>query len=90
MSDRVYPKWLSILEPHKPQETGNYIVRCKCGRVRWLKAGKKVMRHHSGHMSSPLEDANFYWWLRFKLGLLDWRTVDEFLRDLTRKEKGAK
>ena len=75
-------KWLyKILKPVDPEEVGNRLVRCSCGRAMWLKGDDKVKRHHIGHQMRILEQGSVFEFIKLKLGLLSRRTFGEWLRD---------
>jgi hypothetical protein len=74
--------WIyNILKPVDPSEAGDYLVRCNCNRIMWLKAPNKIKKHHTGHVMRPLEHGTFFEFLQLKLGLINRRTFGEWLRD---------
>ena len=74
--------WIyNILKPNDPEESGDYLVRCNCNRIMWLKAPHKIKKHHIGHVMRPLEQGTFFEFLQLKLGLINRRTFGEWLHD---------
>ena len=71
-----------FLKPVDPKETGDFVVRCSCGRAMWLKAPDKVRRHHLGHKMTPLEHGTMFEFIKMKTGLLNRRTFSEWYKDL--------
>lgn len=74
--------WIyKLIRPVDPSEAEDYLVRCDCGRVYWLKASDKIKKHHLGHVMKPLEQGSVFEFLQLKLGLINRRTFGEWLRD---------
>jgi len=70
-----------FLKPFEPKKSGDYLVRCSCGRVMWLRAPDKIKRHHMGHQLKVLEYGTFWEFLSAKLGLVNKRNFNEFTKD---------
>ena len=65
-----------------PYDGPRKLVRCACGRVLWVDAVESVRKHHLGHQMVMCQDASFLWFLKMKLGLLNWRTLGEWAADV--------
>ena len=74
-----------FLKPVDPKETGDFVVRCSCGRAMWLRSDEKVRRHHKGCRMSPLEHGSLWEFFKLKTGLIRNRTFSEYMCDLMRK-----
>ena len=86
-----WPKALNFLKPLGPvlteQGVRNYIVKCECGRVRWLICAPHIRRHHEGHESKPCIKASMWTFIKAKNGWLDNRTLSEWFADFIAGEK---
>ena len=81
--EKKWPRWLFFIKPHQGGVDGDYIVRCSCGRAMWLQASQKIRRHHTWcHQIVPAQDGSMWEFFKMKTGLLRWRTMNEWLRDL--------
>jgi len=74
--------WIyKLIKPVDPKEAGDYLVRCDCGRMMWLRAPDKIRRHHAGHKIKVMEHGSFMDFFRLKLGFINRRTIGEYLKD---------
>ena len=74
--------WIyKLLKPVDPSEAGDYLVRCDCGRMMWLRAPDQIRRHHAGHKIKVMEHGRIMACFSLKRGFVNRRTIGEELKD---------
>ena len=72
---------LSWFMPLDIPEDGNYLLRCACGRILWMKSGSTIRKHHLGHKMKVCETGSIVEFIKMKTGLINSRTFGEWFRD---------
>jgi hypothetical protein len=79
--ENKWPWYIRWLQPHDGRNMKRLLMKCECGRVHWKNAPEKIRRHHVGHQFRLCETANVWWFIKMKLGLLNYRTLNEWAKD---------
>ncbi len=77
--------WLRWLEPHRAEDRKKLLFQCACGRIMWSNAPQHVRKHHLGHRMILCQQASVWNFVKMKLGLLNCRTLSEWLTDRMEK-----